>query len=217
MSLVFPPLYAIMDAVLLRIPGLAFAQMLTEAGVTLIQYRDKTAAPRDLFPLCTEFARHCRRAGARFLVNDRPDLAALVGAAGVHVGQEDPEVESARRVCGEEMWVGVSTHTLEQVRRAEATSADYIAIGPVYPTETKQKADPVIGVELVREARKLTAKPLVAIGGIALERSEDVFRAGADSVAVARDLITAQDPAARARAYLELGMKSRPAGGRSLN
>lgn len=209
MSLVFPPLYAIMDAVSLRIPGLTFAQMLTAAGVRLIQYRHKAASPGSLFPICQELSQFAWRSGVRFVVNDRPDLACTVGAGGVHVGQEDPSVADARWICGPGVWVGVSTHTLEQVREADATSADYIALGPVFETTTKAKPDPVIGLELLRQARKLTRKPLVAIGGITAERAAEVYAAGADSLAVAGDLLSADDPAARAQQYLEIAARAR--------
>ena len=99
-------------------------------------------------------------------------------------------------------WVGVSTHNIEQFRAAATTSADYIAVGPIYPTASKANPDPVVGLELLRKVRRLTTKPIVAIGGITLERSADVFRAGADSVAVISDLLTAKDSAARAREFL---------------
>lgn len=204
MSLVLPPLYAIMDAALLRISELAFFQMLVEAGVTLIQYRHKQASPREYFHTSLALANFSRPRGIRFVVNDRPDIAWLVGAGGVHVGQEDLEVDQARRIVGRDGWVGVSTHTEEQFRSATATSADYIAVGPVFHTTTKERPDPVVGVEFVRRMRPLTTKPLVAIGGITLERAEAVWRAGADSVAVAADLLHSADPVQRARQYLEL-------------
>jgi thiamine-phosphate pyrophosphorylase len=141
-------------------------------------------------------------------VNDRPDIARLVGAGGVHVGQEDLPVEAARAVCAPKgdpnFWVGVSTHSLEQVRAAAQTSADYIALGPIFTTRTKHKPDPVVGADFIRRARELTQKPLVAIGGITAERAEEAYRAGADCIAVARDLICAPDPAARVRDYLRI-------------
>jgi thiamine-phosphate pyrophosphorylase len=178
--------------------------MLAEVGVKLIQYRHKQATPRDYFHTSLAFANFFRPRSIRFVVNDRPDIAMLVGAGGVHVGQEDLPVEQARRVVGATCWVGVSTHNEEQLRRAAGTSADYVAVGPVFPTTTKQRPDPVVGVEFIQQARRLTAKPIVAIGGITLERAEAVWRAGADSVAVAADLLHAKDPAGRARQYLEL-------------
>lgn len=204
MSLAIPPLYAIMDAALLRTSELAFAQMLAEVGVKLTQYRHKQATPRDYFHTSLELANFFRPRGIRFVVNDRPDIAMLAGAGGVHVGQEDLSVEHARQIVGVGCWVGISTHTEEQLRQAAATSADYIAVGPVFPTTTKERPDPVVGVEFIRQARRLTTKPIVAIGGITLERAEAVWRAGADSVAVAADLLHAEDPARRARQYLEL-------------
>ncbi len=117
-------------------------------------------------------------------MNDWADLAVLAGFGGVHVGQGDLSPEDARRVVGVERWVGVSTHTEEQVRVADATSADYVAVGPVFATGTKVDAEPVIGLEGVRRARALTTKPIVAIGGITRANARSVIDAGADSVAV---------------------------------
>lgn len=193
-----------MDAVLLRTSELAFAEMMAESGVELIQYRNKQASSRTLFQVSQDLASFLGPYTIRFVVNDRPDIAALADAGGVHVGQEDLSVEQARAICGATRWVGVSTHTLEQVADAGKTSADYIAVGPIFPTSTKEKPDAVVGVDFIRGARALTRKPLVAIGGITLERAGDVFHAGADSVAVARDLLSAADPAARARQFLDL-------------
>jgi len=200
---VFPALYAIIDAVWLRTSELAFAEMLAESGVELIQYRHKQISTRNLFRISQEMAARLRPRGVRFIVNDRPDMAAMVDAGGVHVGQEDLPVEQARKTCGSGRWVGISTHTLEQVREADATSADYVAVGPIFTTTTKQNSDPVVGPDFIRRARKLTVKPLVAIGGISLERAEEVLRAGADSVAVASDILRAENPERRAREYLE--------------
>jgi thiamine-phosphate pyrophosphorylase len=200
----FPRLYAILDAALLAQSPQRVAEELASAGVGLIQYRDKHISARRLLSLARELAAILHRHGARFVINDRPDVAALVGADGVHVGQEDLPVEDARAICGRDCWVGISTHNEAQVREAESTSADYIAVGPVFATSTKQQADPVVGLEFVRRARAMTRKPLVAIGGITVKNAEQVWRAGADSVAVARDLCVAADPAAQAREYLNL-------------
>jgi thiamine-phosphate pyrophosphorylase len=178
------------------------AEALASAGVELIQYRDKQISARNLLSVSRELVSILHRHGARFVINDRPDVAALAGAGGVHVGQEDLPVEDARAICGRDCWVGISTHNEAQVREADATSAEYIAVGPVFATSTKQQADPVVGLDFVRRARSITRKPLVAIGGITVENAEQVWRAGADSVAVARDLLEAADPAAQAREYL---------------
>jgi thiamine-phosphate pyrophosphorylase len=212
MNLVFPRLYAIIDPTLLTISELDLAEALAAAGVELIQYRNKTASPRQFFEISRQFAGVLGPRGVRFIVNDRADIAVLADAGGVHVGQNDLSVEDARAVCGPNRWVGFSTHTLEQVAAADATSADYIAFGPIFPTATKKNPDPVVGTELLRKARQMTKKPLVAIGGITLERAPEVYRAGADSLAVIRDLIGAPNPAARAREYLAVAASAAPRG-----
>src|SRR6266404_8883881 len=132
------------------------------------------------------------------------DVASAANATGVHVGQEDLSAEAARQVMGTGKWVGVSTHNLEQFERAAATSADYIAVGPVFCTSTKTNPDPVVGIDFIRRVHSLTNKPIVAIGGITLDRVAEVIRAGADSVAVASDILRAPDPGRRARHYIEL-------------
>jgi thiamine-phosphate pyrophosphorylase len=204
MNLVLPRLYAIIDPTLVTTSELALAEELAESGVKLIQYRDKKASSRHLFEISCRLSASMSPRGVRFIVNDRPDVALLAGAGGVHVGQEDLGVEEARAICGRQIWVGVSTHTLDQVAAADRTSADYIAFGPIFPTTTKQNPDAVVGTDLLRRARQITAKPLVAIGGITLENAAEVYAAGADSLAVVRDLICAASPGARAREYLEV-------------
>jgi thiamine-phosphate pyrophosphorylase len=168
-----------------------------------------------MFLSCRELANLSHNKPFRLIINDRADIAAMVGAGGVHVGQQDVSVDDARRVCGAGCWVGVSTHTLEQVREAAATSADYIAVGPIFETSTKEDHDPVVGVDFVRRARELTRKPLVAIGGITAERAEEVYRAGADSLAVSRDLLAAEYTARRVAEYLDI--VKRNAGGRAVS
>ncbi|MGA8366610.1 MAG: thiamine phosphate synthase [Candidatus Acidiferrales bacterium] len=205
----FPALYAILDPSAGGKTSLPLALELADAGVCLIQLRDKRASARELQARAMEFAEKLSPRGMRLIVNDRADIAAIAGAGGVHVGQEDLPVEEARRICGPSSWVGVSTHNLDQLREAAGTSADYIAVGPIFPTGTKENADRVVGIEFLRAARGLTRKPIVAIGGITLERAADVFRAGADSVAVIRDLALARDPAARAREFLSIAERVR--------
>jgi thiamine-phosphate pyrophosphorylase len=218
MNLVFPPLYAIIDAGLLKTSELSFAEMMAESGVELLQYRNKRASSRALFEACQSISARLSaiaRLGVydpSFIVNDRADIARAVKARGVHVGQEDLTVEEARGIVGREQWVGVSTHNVEQLAAADKTSADYIAFGPIFATTSKENPDPVVGLELLREARRRTGKPLVAIGGITLERAADVFRAGADSLAVAGDLILSNNPAARARQFLEEAARVRAEG-----
>lgn len=200
----FPPLYAILDQELLRAPAAWCAQELVAAGVALVQYRAKELEPRAYFANCASLAQALDSAKARLIINDRPDIASMVRAGGVHVGQDDLAPGEARRICGGDRWVGVSTHNLEQVRAAAEAPVDYIAVGPIFPTSSKKKPDRVVGTSLIREACRLTEKPIVAIGGITLERAPEVYAAGASSVAVIRDLLGASDPAARARDFLAL-------------
>ena len=204
MRLVLPRLYVILDAGLLPSEELDCAKMLADCGVRLVQYRNKTAPARELLRITRRLSAFFQSKEVSFIVNDRPDVACLAGATGVHVGQEDLAVEDARRFVGAEKWVGVSTHNLEQIRLAAPTSADYIAVGPVFPTATKANPDPVVGTKLIREARAITDKPLVAIGGITLERAREVFAAGADSVVVVSDIWRAPDPRQRVEQYLKL-------------
>jgi len=119
--------------------------------------------------------------------------------------------EAARSVIGTGKLLGVSTHNLEQFKEAAATSADYVAVGPVFSTSTKANPDPVVGIEFISSARALTGKPIVAIGGITLERAAEVIQAGADSVAVISDILLARDPGQRARQYIEVLEAAKPA------
>lgn len=205
----FPALYAILDPSLTAEPAIPIAVKLAEGGTKLIQLRDKHASAGKLYSQALEYLSILNPYGARLIVNDRPDIAAMSGAGGVHVGQEDLPVEDARAICGSQVWVGVSTHNIEQLREAILTSADYIAVGPIFPTSSKQNPNPVVGLDFLRQARQLTRKPLVAIGGITIESAADVFRAGADSVAVIRDLLSAADPASRAQDYIAIGERTR--------
>jgi thiamine-phosphate pyrophosphorylase len=211
MRLVLPPLYVILDAGMLTEPAGKTAKKLMGAGVKLLQYRAKNAAARELWADSRSIAETARRAECTFIVNDRPDVAYLAGADGVHVGQDDLDVEQARQVIGPDHWVGVSTHNLEQFRKAAASSADYIAVGPIFQTISKSNPDPVVGTELLRRVRTLTEKPIVAIGGITLEHAGDVRAAGADSVAVISDILNAKDPAEMAREYIRRLDAAKPA------
>jgi thiamine-phosphate pyrophosphorylase len=139
-----------------------------------------------------------------FLVNDRPDVAFLAGASGVHVGQDDLDVEQARGVVGSGKLVGVSTHNLEQFQSAAQSSADYIAVGPIFSTSSKSNPDPIVGLDFIRKMRTLTPKPIVGIGGISLDRAKSVIEAGADSVAVISGILSAPNPSQRARAYMDI-------------
>jgi len=211
LALLFPRLYVIVDAGLLREPTTEIARKLLGAGVKMLQYRAKNVPAKEMLASARELAGMARSAGARIFVNDRPDVAYLSKAHGVHVGQDDLEVEEARAVVGPEAWVGLSTHNIEQFEKAARSSADYIAVGPIFETTSKVNPDPVVGLELVRRARRLTERPVVAIGGITLERAAEVIDAGADSVAVISDILAAEDPAERASQYLRRLEAAKPA------
>lgn len=204
MRLVLPRLYVILDAALLTIPETECARQLVDAGVRLLQYRNKAASSRDLLESSKRLSAELVPRGVTFIVNDRADVAALSCASGVHVGQDDLSVEEARGVVGRGKLVGVSTHNRAQFERAAATSADYIAVGPVFSTSTKSNPDPVVGTGFIRQVRPLTDKPIVAIGGITLERAAEAVQAGADSVAVISDILRAPDPGARARQFMKI-------------
>jgi thiamine-phosphate pyrophosphorylase len=209
MQALFPPIYAILDPELASSPLGYLAATLANAGVRLMQLRDKQSPARRIYEQARDLVAILSPQEVRFIVNDRPDIAAMSGAEGVHLGQNDLPVEEARKICGRPRWVGVSTHNLEQLREADRTSADYIAVGPIFPTGTKKNPDPVVGVDFLRRVRPMTQKPLVAIGGITVESAAEVFRAGADSVALIRDLLAAHDPGARAREYLDIAGRTR--------
>jgi len=164
------------------------ASELVAGGVTLLQYRNKTGHARQMLEQARKLKR-CLPASVTLIMNDRADLCLAAGCDGVHLGQEDLSPEGARRVIGRALWLGVSTHNPQQLAEASRTSADYLAIGPVFGTRSKANPDPVIGVEGVRQARGLTRKPLVAIGGITRENCRSIIEAGADAVAVISDLI----------------------------
>jgi thiamine-phosphate pyrophosphorylase len=209
--LVLPRLYVILDAALVTVPETECAEKLAAAGVRLLQYRNKRASARELFESSKRLSSLLISKGVTFVVNDRADVAAAAEASGVHVGQEDLRVEAARSVIGEGKLLGISTHSMEQFKDAATASADYVAVGPVFSTSTKANPDPVVGIEFVRRVRPLTDKPIVAIGGITLERAAEVVRAGADSVAVISDILLASDPGQRARQYIELLEAAKPA------
>jgi len=179
-----PKLYAITDRQWSNCTHEEIVRMLLDGGASLIQLRDKEASGRELLDQAIACLKLTREAGATLIINDRVDVALTAGADGVHLGQDDLSVEEAREILGEDKIIGVSTHSIDQFRAALETSANYIAVGPVYPTMTKENPAPVVGLELVREARKLTDRPLVAIGGINLGRAPEVIASGADCVAV---------------------------------
>ena len=198
-----PKLYAILYSSSFRENQTMFraAVDLAAAGVSLIQYRNKSGNARQMLDHARELKLRLGNS-VKLIMNDRADLALVAGFDGIHVGQDDLSPEGARKVIGDTLWLGVSTHNPDQVREADRTSADYIAVGPVFATGSKANPDPVIGLEGVRRARMLTRKPVVAIGGITRANCRSVIEAGADSVAVISDLI--REPGKSAEAFLRL-------------
>jgi len=185
-----PRLYPIVDASCFSsTDALAtLADQLIAAGCTLLQYRNKSGNARVMLDQAREL-KHRLGSRAKLIMNDRADLALIAEFDGAHVGQEDLLPESVRRIIGSNCWLGVSTHNPEQLQEADQTSADYLAIGPVFSTSSKDRPDPVVGLDGVRRARQLTRRPLVAIGGITRANAASVIEAGADSVAVIADLL----------------------------
>src|SRR5271166_4025213 len=201
--MLIPRLYPILDAACFPEANAMFAaaEELAAAGCTLLQYRNKSGSARRML----EEARELRarlRPNVILIMNDRADLCLAAGFDGLHVGQDDLSPEAARSILGSTRWLGVSTHNPEQLADADLTSANYLAIGPVFATGSKANPDPVVGLEGVRRARGLTRKPLVAIGGITRAHARSVIDAGADAVAVISDLI--RDPRKSAEEFLRV-------------
>jgi thiamine-phosphate pyrophosphorylase len=197
-------LYSILDVGLCDTRGhkpLDVLDRFLRGGAKLVQLRDKTPASGARLAFADEVVGRCHASGALILINDFVDIARMSGADGVHLGQDDLPADDARRILGEKAIVGVSTHGERQIAEAAATSATYIAVGPIFSTATKDTGYTARGLHLVRHAAA-TGRPVVGIGGITLERAADVIRAGASAVAVISDLLAGDDPEARTRQYL---------------
>jgi thiamine-phosphate pyrophosphorylase len=175
-----PPFYPIIDNV-------SAAEALLEAGARILQFRHKNFFSRQAFEDASRISELCRQAGALFVVNDRADIAKLLDSA-LHLGQEDLAPMDARRILPPPGIIGFSTHNEQQLLAGNLEPVDYLAIGPIFPTRSKLNPDPIVGIDRLRALRRLTSKPLVAIGGITRELAPQVFEAGADSVAVISDL-----------------------------
>ena len=181
-----------------------FAAACLDGGATFLQVRAKTASSRDFLAVVEDILRRAEPYDGIIIVNDRADIARIAGADGVHVGQDDLTPSDVRTIVGDEATVGLSTHTVEQLRAANVEPVDYVAIGPVFGTSTKDTGYSAVGLDMVRAAADVMngRVPVVAIGGITLDRAADVVAAGAASVAVITDLLAGNDPAVRVRAYL---------------
>jgi len=185
-----PAFYPVLDSGLLAGRGLdvpSAAEAILEAGARILQFRHKSFFSREAFEQARRVSELCRKANAQFVINDRADFAKLLDAA-LHLGQDDLAPADARRIVGPATMIGFSTHNLAQLREGGAEPVDYLALGPIFATGSKLNPDPVVGLEQLRELRRITSKPLVAIGGITRERAPAVLAAGADSIAVIGDL-----------------------------
>jgi len=186
-----PKVYPITDT---RLSGLTHAEQvarLIEGGATLIQLRDKHAAPREFYREAAAALQLAREHHARLIINDRVDIALALKADGVHLGQTDMPAAAARRLLGNEAIIGFSTHNPEQAKLASALPVNYLAFGPVFQTSTKDNPDPVTGLITLKEVAAIKgSRPLVVIGGVTFETAVQVFTAGADSVAVIAELLS---------------------------
>ena len=177
-------------------------------GCRMVQLRDKSSPSGRVLPIAERLRTRCREAGALFIVNDRVDLAVAVGADGVHLGQDDLPPRVARPLLRPGMILGVSTHSVQQARQAEADGADYVAVGSMFPTRTKPDFE-LVGPALVRALRPEIRVPLVGIGGITPDNVGEVIRAGADGVAVISAVCGAQDPSAASAHFLDAIRRAR--------
>lgn len=205
----FPRVYPILDTTLAIARGhepVDLARRYFDAGATLLQLRAKDAGGAAFLAWADAICAAGRAAGATVIINDRLDIAMMAGAHGVHVGQEDLPPAAVRAVLrGQPMQVGLSTHSVDQIAAAAGEPVDYIAIGPVFGTATKDTGYQAVGLDLVKAAAAGSAKrPVVAIGGITLGNAAAVLAAGAASVAVISDLLAGDDPGARIREYLRV-------------
>jgi thiamine-phosphate pyrophosphorylase len=197
----FPAFYPVLDTGR-GVPALAAAEALLEAGARILQFRHKGFFSREVFEEARVIAGLCSGAGAVFVVNDRADIAKLLNAA-LHVGQDDLAPQDARKLMPLPTIIGFSTHNERQLRDADREPVDYIAIGPIFQTASKENPDPIVGVERLRGLREVTKKPLVAIGGITRETAPSVFEAGANSVAIIGDVFPEPCTPAALRARAE--------------
>ena len=191
MPSILPRLYPITDV---RLSGLSHAEQverLSRGGVRVIQLREKQKEAREFFREAEAALRVSRACGVRLIINDRIDIVLAVGADGVHLGQDDLPPEAARRLLGERAIIGFSTHNVEQALAASRLPVDYLAIGPIFTTASKENPDPVVGLDgLCRVRSALPSMPLVAIGGITPQNARQTLAAGADSLAVISALLT---------------------------
>ena len=185
-----PKIYPITDTRISKLSHVAQVEKLIEGGATFIQLREKYAAPQDFYEAAKLALEYARTHGVKIIINDRLDIALALGADGVHLGQDDLPPEKVRQILGKKAIIGFSTHNLEQAIRAAELPIDYLAIGPVYATKTKENPDQTVGLEGIQIVRKAVGDfPIVAIGGISYQNLQSIFDSGANAAAIISDLI----------------------------
>jgi thiamine-phosphate pyrophosphorylase len=198
MALELPPLYAIIDPEQTRSrPAQRVLSALLEAGVSILQLRVKSLPPVDFLELAKGLRAVTRAHHCQLIINDRIDIALACDADGVHLGQDDLPLSAGRKLMGQKI-VGISTHDLDQARAAERDGADYIGFGPMFGTRTKATGYEARGAEMLQQIRRAVTLPIVAIGGITAANVQEVWEAGADSVAIISDVLHDADPGAKA-------------------
>jgi thiamine-phosphate pyrophosphorylase len=200
-----PKVYPITDIGLSGLSHAEQVELLTSGGSTFIQLREKNLPGAEFFSQAMKAVELARRCSVRIIINDRADIALSTKADGVHLGQDDLPPEAARRILGNDAIIGYSTHNLDQAGRARSLPIDYLAIGPIFPTNSKSDTEPVLGLEGVRSVARIAGLPVVAIGGITLENAAAVIEAGATSVAMIGALLSENDSIPqRTRQLIEL-------------
>ncbi len=177
-----------------RFSHVELAKLAIRGGADTVQFRQKIGATREMIEICREIKRLCEDSDVMFIVNDRVDVAIASEADGVHLGQEDFPIPLARKLLGETRIIGGSAVTLEEAQECLSEGADYIGFGPVYPTTSKNDAGPVTGIELLKEAVNAISIPIIAIGGVTVENTPEVIRAGAQGIAVISAVCCQENP-----------------------
>lgn len=200
-----PKIYPITDASITRLSHLKQVKELVKGGATFIQLREKHDSPRAFYESAKEVLNYTRNSEIKIIINDRVDIALAVHADGVHLGQDDLPPECARAILGENAIIGFSTHNIDQAIAASQLSLDYIAIGPIYETKSKENPDPIVGIDGLKTVRQaIDDFPLVAIGGINVESAQTVWQNGADSIALISSLLMPSEKIAEnTKSFLE--------------
>lgn len=192
-------IYIITDRKLSKKPEPEFVREAIKGGANIIQYREKEIPLRDMLKTAANLREITRNAGATFIINDRVDVALAVNADGVHLGQEDMPIETARKLLGDDKIIGVTVHNAEEAAEAEERGADYIGLSPIFATSTKSDAGNAVGTEMIKKIKEKVKIPLVAIGGINEDNLSSVIKAGADGAALISAIVTKEDVKAAVR------------------